>query len=61
MHVITIAMMIALVWDGINDPIMGFLVEKFHFKAGKYKPWILIGAIGNAVAVALMFIVRPLV
>ena len=59
MHIITIAMMIALVWDGINDPIMGFLVEKFHFKAGKYKPWILIGAIGNAIAVALMFLVRP--
>ena len=60
MHVITIFMMIALVWDGINDPIMGFLVEKFHFRSGKYKPWILIGSIGNAVAVTLMFIVGPL-
>lgn len=56
--VITIAMMIALVWDGINDPIMGFIVEKVHFKLGKFKPWILIGAIGNAVAVVLMFLVR---
>ena len=60
MHVITIAMMIALVWDGINDPIMGFLVEKFHFKGGKYKPWILIGAIGNALVVALMFAIGPM-
>ena len=56
--VITIAMMIALVWYGINDPIMGFIVEKVHFKLGKFKPWILIGAIGNAVAVVLMFLVR---
>ena len=56
--VITIAMMIALIWDGINDPIMGFIIEKVHFKAGKFRPWILIGAIGNAVAVALMFLVR---
>lgn len=56
--IITIAMMIALVWDGINDPIMGFLIEKFHFKAGKFKPWILIGAIGNTVAVILMFCLR---
>ena len=57
--VITIAMMIALVWDGINDPIMGFIVEKVHFKLGKFKPWILIGAIGNTLAVMLLFLVRP--
>ena len=57
--IITIAMMIALVWDGINDPIMGFIVEKVHFKLGKFKPWILIGAIGNTLAVILLFLVRP--
>ncbi|MCR5079035.1 MAG: MFS transporter, partial [Bacilli bacterium] len=57
--VITVAMMVALVWDGINDPIMGFIVEKVHFKLGKFKPWILIGAIGNALAVLLLFLVRP--
>jgi len=57
--VITIAMMIALVWDGINDPIMGFIVEKVHFRLGKFKPWILIGAIGNTLAVILLFLVRP--
>lgn len=57
--VITAAMMIALVWDGINDPIMGFIVEKVHFKLGKFKPWILIGAVGNTLAVILLFLVRP--
>ena len=55
--VITIAMMIALLWDGINDPIMGFILEKCHFKAGKFRPWIEIGAAGNALVVALMFFV----
>ena len=58
--VITIAMIIALIWDGINDPIMGFIVEKSFFKKlGKFKPWILIGAIGNAIAVVCMFLIRP--
>ncbi len=57
--VITVAMMVALVWDGINDPIMGFIVEKVHFKLGKFKPWILIGALGNTLAVMLLFLVRP--
>lgn len=55
--VITIAMMIALLWDGINDPIMGFILEKCHFKAGKFRPWIALGAAGNALTVLLMFIV----
>ena len=55
--VITIAMMIALLWDGINDPIMGFILEKCHFKSGKFRPWIEIGAIGNALCVAAMFFV----
>lgn len=58
--VITIAMIVALIWDGINDPIMGFIVEKFRFKnLGKFKPWILFGAIGNAIAVVCMFLIRP--
>ncbi len=58
--VITAAMIIALIWDGINDPIMGFIVEKFRFKnLGKFKPWILFGAIGNAIAVVCMFVIRP--
>ena len=57
--VISIAMVVALIWDGFNDPIMGFIVEKVHFKLGKFKPWILIGAVGNAIAVACMFLIRP--
>ena len=55
--VITIAMIIALVWDGINDPIMGFILEKVHFKTGKFRPWIRIGAFGNALVVVAMFLV----
>ena len=59
--VITIAMIIALLWDGINDPIMGFILEKCHFKLGKFRPWIALGALGNALTVILMFVVPSLV
>jgi|LAHS01.1.fsa_nt_gb Na+/melibiose symporter-like transporter len=55
MNVITVALIIALIWDGLNDPIMGLIIEKVHFKTGKFRPWILIGGIGNAVVVMLMF------
>ena len=33
--IITAAMIIALIWDGLNDPIMGFIIEKVHLKSGK--------------------------
>ena len=38
MGVINIILIICRIWDGINDPIMGWIIEKFHFKWGKYKP-----------------------
>ena len=59
MSVINIIMIICLIWDGINDPIMGWIIEKVHFKSGKYKPWILIGALGNTVVVLTLFLARP--
>jgi melibiose permease/lactose/raffinose/galactose permease len=57
--VIIILSIIALIWDGINDPLMGIIIEKCHFKTGKYRPWILIGAIGNCAAVLLMYLAKP--
>ncbi len=59
MLVITIIMVLTRIWDGVNDPMMGSIIENARFKMGKYKPWILIGAITNSVMLALMFTVRP--
>src|SRR5574344_2165473 len=57
--VITAIIIILRIWDGFNDPIMGWIVEKTHFKTGKYKPWILIGGLTNAVVLYLMFTLQP--
>lgn len=46
---------IARIWDGINDPMMGTIVDNSRFKKGKYRPWILIGAMSNAVVLFLLF------
>ena len=46
---------IARIWDGINDPMMGTIVDSTKTKMGKYRPWILIGAVSNAVVLSLLF------
>lgn len=46
---------IARIWDGINDPMMGTIVDSTRTKLGKYRPWILIGAVCNAVVLFLLF------
>ncbi len=46
---------IARIWDGINDPMMGTIVDNTKTKHGKYRPWIIIGAICNAVVLFLLF------
>lgn len=46
---------IARIWDGINDPIMGAIVDSTKTKMGKYRPWIVIGAASNAVVLSLLF------
>ncbi|MCC8073089.1 MAG: glycoside-pentoside-hexuronide (GPH):cation symporter [Clostridiales bacterium] len=46
---------LARIWDGINDPIMGTIVDNTKTKMGKYRPWIVIGALSNAVVLTLLF------
>ncbi len=43
------------IWDGINDPMMGMIVDKTNTKMGRYRPWILTGAILNAVVLVFLF------
>ncbi|MCM1286202.1 MAG: glycoside-pentoside-hexuronide (GPH):cation symporter [Acetobacter sp.] len=46
---------LARIWDGINDPMMGTIVDNTKTKIGKYRPWIVIGAVSNAVVLTLLF------
>ncbi|MBQ9228540.1 MAG: MFS transporter [Eubacterium sp.] len=46
---------LARIWDGINDPMMGTIVDNTKTKYGKYRPWILIGALCNGVVLFLLF------
>ena len=46
---------LARIWDGINDPMMGSIVDSTKTKIGKYRPWLLIGAVSNAIVLSLLF------
>lgn len=46
---------VARLWDGFNDPMMGMIVDRTKTKMGKYRPWILAGAMINAVVLCLLF------
>ncbi len=49
------AMTILRIFDAVNDPIMGFLVDNTHSRFGKFKPWIVIGGILGGIFTALLF------
>ena len=54
-----IILMAARVFDAFNDPIMGVLVAKTKTRWGKFRPWLLIGTITNAIVLAIMFNCPP--
>ncbi len=43
------------VFDALNDPIMGLIVDNTKSRRGKYKPWILIGALASAFFMVMLF------
>ena len=56
-----ILLLLVQAWDAINDPIIGSIIDndKRNYKRGKFKTYILIGAIGLLVAGAAVFLPFP--
>jgi len=55
---ITGIMIGARVFDALNDPLMGNIIEGTRTRWGKYKPWLLIGILSTSIVVYLAFNIR---
>lgn len=50
-------LLVARVWDGINDPLMGLLADRTRTRFGSYRPWLVWVALPMALAGVLAFTV----
>ena len=48
-------LMIARVFDALNDPFMGILVAKTKTRWGRFRPWLFSGTVLNAVVLYALF------
>jgi glycoside/pentoside/hexuronide:cation symporter, GPH family len=46
---------VALLWDAISDPIMGYLASRTRTRWGRYRPYLLFGAVPLAASWVLIF------
>jgi melibiose permease/lactose/raffinose/galactose permease len=56
--VLTAIIVLCRVWDAVNDPMMGTIISNTKTRFGKYRPWVLIGCLSNALFLILLFTLR---
>lgn len=55
---VTAIIVVARIFDALNDPIMGAIIENTRTKWGKYKPWQLSGAVLTGAIIIAVFCVN---
>lgn len=53
---ITGIILFARIFDALNDPIMGVIVDNTRTRFGKFKPWITFGALSSGIFTILIFV-----
>lgn len=52
---VLLLMLFARIWDAVNDPIMGYFVDRTNFKNGKMRPYLILTPIPIAILTVLLF------
>ena len=55
LSIVTTLLLIFRIFDSVNDPFMGTIVDNTNTRWGKFKPWILSGMLVSGVLVILLF------
>jgi GPH family glycoside/pentoside/hexuronide:cation symporter len=48
--------MVALIWEGITDPVIGMIANRTRSRWGRYRPYLLFGSVPLALSVIAMFV-----
>lgn len=54
--IVSIIFVIAKVFDAVNDPIFGVIVDKYRFKDSKYRGWLKIAAFAVPITTVIIFL-----
>lgn len=54
-----VILMAARIFDAFNDPVMGVIVARTRTRWGRFRPWLMIGTLTNAVILCIMFAAPP--
>lgn len=45
------------IWDAVNDPLFGILIDKIHFKKGRFLPWLKISVFAIPITTLFMYLI----
>lgn len=51
--------LVAKIWDAVNDPLFGMIVDRVHFRKNKFKPWLRVTAFAVPAFTVLLFWISP--
>lgn len=57
---ISLIMLIARIWDAVNDPMMGVIADRTQTRFGKFRPWLIVGPPFLAIFNILTFTAWPM-
>ncbi|MEG1523425.1 MAG: glycoside-pentoside-hexuronide (GPH):cation symporter [Clostridia bacterium] len=55
LFMMTTMLLVMRIFDAVNDPFMGVIVDNTRSRFGKFKPWIVVGAVLGGIFMLLMF------
>lgn len=56
---VAILFLVCRIWDAVNDPMIGSMADRTKSKMGRYRPWMLGGAVCLMPIVVLLFTAHP--